>query len=191
MSGVGDLRPADLRVTVDRNAGRYAEAISLAKHVIAGFARSVQLGSHSASCSLLRTPDLIEAGVRNTLKQNLVDLCVVEKRGIQIALYTFTPDLVFGDIAVGDVKYKVTGDWIRSDLYQSVTFAEAFGVQRAVIVCFNENSDSSPRNPIKVGQQLVVQVAWNCDPNVGPASAAQSMLQEVREVLIAKGVEEL
>lgn len=39
---------------------------------------------------------------------------------------TLTPDLVFESMAVGDVKYKIAEEWLRSDLYQAVTFAEGF-----------------------------------------------------------------
>ena len=82
---VGPLRPPDLRVWVDRHASRYSDSLALAKHVLWGTDRSIEVGPASARCFLLRTPDLIEAGVRSVLEKALGDVCVVKKRGLGIS----------------------------------------------------------------------------------------------------------
>lgn len=56
------------------------------------------------------------------MERALSDVCVVKKSrlGIPGTKMTLNPDLMFGDQAVGDVKYKTSHDWVRSDLYQAI-----------------------------------------------------------------------
>ena len=56
------------------------------------------------------------------MERALSDVCVVKKSrlGIPGTKMTLNPDLMFGDQAVGDVKYKTSDDWVRSDLYQAI-----------------------------------------------------------------------
>jgi 5-methylcytosine-specific restriction enzyme subunit McrC len=158
---VGQLRPMDLRVWVDRHASRYSDSVALAKHVLGGTARSIEVGEASARCFLLRTPDLIEAGVRSILEEALRDVCIVKKSGLGIpgTKMTLNPDLNFGDQAVGDVKYKTSDDWVRSDLYQAISFAVGFGVKRCAIVRFCSESEVSVRI-ITVGDVEVAHFGW-------------------------------
>jgi hypothetical protein len=42
---------------------------------------------------------------------------------VEASNVTLNPDLIFGGVAVGDVKYKMwERDWNRVDLYQAITF---------------------------------------------------------------------
>jgi len=96
----------------DRRASRYSDSVALAKHLLWVTARSIEVGDASARCFLVRTPDLIEAGLRSILAEALSDVCLVKKCGLGIpgTKMTLNPDLTFGDQAVGGVKYKTSHD---------------------------------------------------------------------------------
>ncbi|HKH98306.1 MAG TPA: hypothetical protein VJ999_04295 [Candidatus Sulfotelmatobacter sp.] len=183
---VGPLRPVDLRVWVDRHASRYSDSVALAKHLLWGTARSIEVGEASARCFLLRTPDLIEAGVRSLLEKALGDICLVKKCGVGIpgTKMTLNPDLMFGDQAVGDVKYKTSPDWVRSDLYQAISFAVGFGVRRCAIVSFCEQTEVSVK-PITVGNIEVVHFGWPV--GVTPELAEQQLTTRIRSWITSLG----
>jgi hypothetical protein len=77
----------------------------------------------------------VEAGLRHVFQRDLPEYTVV-KQGLRLPPTTMTlnPDLVFGapaTLAVADVKYKIaTDDWKRPDIYQVVTFATAYRVDK-------------------------------------------------------------
>lgn len=107
-------------------------AIALGRNLLRWTGRSLAEGGAAAWTFLIRTPEMVEAGVRSVLAERLGP-GTVRKEGRQLvgSTLTFNPDLVFGGpaVAVGDVKYKLAGgDWDRSDLYQVVAFATAFRV---------------------------------------------------------------
>lgn len=96
-------------------------------------------GTAPAWTFLIRTPELIEDAVRGILRRGLHDIVEVKKSGLQLmpSKLTLNPDLLFGDAAIGDVKYTLLGpDWNRSYLYQAVTFATGFRLPRAGVFGF-------------------------------------------------------
>jgi 5-methylcytosine-specific restriction enzyme subunit McrC len=180
LENVGDLRPVDLRSAIDRRTAYYTDAIALARNVLEGTGRDLRAGAAPGWTFLLRTPDIVESGIRNVLRKGLASKWKVEKRGFQIGNSTMTlnPDLVFDEFAVGDVKYKVAEQWVRSDLYQAVTFAEGFGVKNAAVIGFaSENGSKLPS--LTVGETHLYHFQWRTDSATPPAEAAKALVSEV------------
>src|SRR5205814_9710564 len=114
----------------DRRSGHYADALTLAKHVLHGQGRLFEHGVAPAWTFLIPTPRMVEDGLRNILAERLAPVWDVRKRGHQLqgSTLTFNPDFLFQDgLAVADVKYKLLGShWTRPDLYEVLAFATAF-----------------------------------------------------------------
>lgn len=176
---VGPLRPDDLRTRVDRHVKRYDEAIALARNLIRGVGRGLEVGQSRARCFLLRTPELIEAGIRDVLARELSACTSVSPGSRQIAKtkMTLNPDLVFGELAVGDVKYKVSNEWIRSDVYQGVSFAVGFAVKRCALFSFAEECTASTES-IEIGNISVTHFRWPTQTT--PRDAEYQMLTKVK-----------
>src|SRR5206468_2200533 len=105
----GELRTSDLRVAVDRRTAHYRDALALARHILRGERRTLEHGTQDAWTFLIRTPDLVESGLRQVLSEKLARRHV--KAGtISLPGTTMTanPDLLFdAGLAVADVKYKL------------------------------------------------------------------------------------
>lgn len=133
LSEVGDLRHEDRRATLDPLARVYRDVHPLALLILDGSGVAMREGVNPTWTFLWRTPDVIEAGIRNTLSERLEPHCRITKHGLALVgdmKRTLNPDLVFGGtVAVGDIKYKVTLDGsIRdADLNQVTTFATGYG----------------------------------------------------------------
>jgi 5-methylcytosine-specific restriction enzyme subunit McrC len=175
---VGAIQPADIYATPDRRTQGYAPAVTLAKAVLGRRGYTIASGQSSAWTFLFRTPELVEAGVREILKEALSPICPVTKRGIALkpSKMTLNPDLVFGDpVAVGDVKYKLVGsDWRRDHLYQSTAFAVGFRVLSAAVVGFAVQPLDLPP-PVNVGDVSVAAFAWRANADVEPEAAAKEL----------------
>jgi 5-methylcytosine-specific restriction endonuclease McrBC regulatory subunit McrC len=175
---ISDLHPHDMFAVVDRRTWYYRDAIALAKHILRCVGRTFAAGGESAWTFLVRTPELVEAGVRETLRDVLCDLDI-RKFPAPIVGATFGahPDIVVGSgHAVGDVKYKVTdGSWYRPDLYEVVAFAAAFRCRDAVLITFALGD--LPIRSVGLGDTTVVQVVWNCavDPDTASAKLCDSI----------------
>lgn len=162
MDGVGTIQTNDLRVRIDRLTVNYTRLLSLSRLVLAGLGLTVAAGRHVGTAFLIRTPELIEDGLRSILKDGLQDIKVAKRRlmlgdsGLSI-----NPDLVFGNtIAIADVKYRIFGkDWSKSDLNQVVTFATGFRTKAAAILGFAAENNFIPR-PVLVGDVQVTAFIW-------------------------------
>jgi 5-methylcytosine-specific restriction endonuclease McrBC regulatory subunit McrC len=117
---VGETQPGDLSCVPDPRHKHYRDGLLLAKHVLQQSGRVLAEGSELAWAFLVRTPPLIEAGLRAVLKEALPSLNI---RKARLALgdsgLTVNPDLLIDEgLALADVKYKqCDGEWRRSDLY--------------------------------------------------------------------------
>jgi 5-methylcytosine-specific restriction endonuclease McrBC regulatory subunit McrC len=174
MSEVGELQADDLRVRLDRRTAHYADPWALALHVLQATGRTVAHGGEKAWGFLIRTPEMIEDGLRAILIKSLGEERV-QKKGIQLAgtSLTINPDLLFDKgRAVADVKYKLSsGEWHRPDLYQVIAFAEAFRAPAAALLRFR-----SPGIPemteLAVGDKLITEITWHADDRLEPGEAA-------------------
>ena len=168
MDGVGPLQFGDLRVPIDRRTSSYHDPIVLARHIIGAQGRALAAGDVSARAFLIRTPELIEEGVRKVLAEGMTKLCSVKKEGRQLPETTMTinPDLCFGQVAIGDIKYKLNWtSWSRADLYQSVAFAVGFGRNRALIVSFCDDHRDA-LGPVWFGDVRVDHALWRAVPQL-------------------------
>ncbi len=186
MENVGSLRPSDEYAEVDRRTAHYVDAVSLARHVIHGQGRAIQEGDLPAWGFLIPTPVMVEAGLRAILQENLHPQWNVRKKGIQLSgsRLRFNPDLIFdGDLAVGDVKYKLVGrDWNRLDLYQVLAFGVAYRSRHCAV--FNFRHPNMPTlSPLRVGDTDVVGISWQADEGLDPDEAAQMVVEATRSWL--------
>jgi 5-methylcytosine-specific restriction enzyme subunit McrC len=180
LEDVGALLPGDLVAPVERRTWYYRDAAVLARHILRAVGRSVAGGLASAWTFLIRTPELVETGLRQALIDGMPDVRI-RKVSAPLAGTSMrvNPDLVFGDgRAVGDVKYKRTdAEWNRPDLYEVVAFAAAFRVSDAVLLYFSEVG-IEPRG-VGVGDIQVSSIAWNC--SLTPDVAEGALCRAVRE----------
>jgi 5-methylcytosine-specific restriction endonuclease McrBC regulatory subunit McrC len=182
---VDDLREGDLLATTDRRTHYYADAVALSKQIIRGVDRNLGSGEYRSRTFLFRTPEAVEAGVRQVLQRELPGRVVKSGLMLPPSRMTLNPDLVFDDgRAVGDVKYKLQQpDWRRGDLYQAVTFATGYGSHKAVIIGF-EPSESASRPPsLTIGSVRLTSLSWRADVHVPPTTAGVELAGEVAEWL--------
>jgi hypothetical protein len=181
LDGVGPLRRKDLRVQVDRRTSHYRDALILGRSVLEGGGRSLSGGPEAAWTFLIRTPEMVEEGLRRILVDALAGSHKLTKQGLQLqgSTKTLNPDLVFdGGSAIGDVKYKLTGkDWRTADLYQSVAFATGFGAKRSLVVTFG--NASTPLPALQVGDVRVTNLVWQASDTVQPAAAGTLLASQV------------
>lgn len=181
MEGVGSLRAGDLAVSVDRRTKQYASAVSLARHVILRYGRTLIAGEHLGESFLIRTPEIVESGLRTVLKESLGAKWTIAKRGRQLpnSTMTFNPDLVVNDgLAVADVKYKIASDdWDRGDLYQIVSFATAYRAKQAALLSF-ARSRFPTTTQLRVGDMQVRRLFWPASDDVSPSVASSAMCDQ-------------
>jgi hypothetical protein len=182
MDDVTSIRPGDERARTDRRTAYYGNALGLARHILAGQGRTIGAGGHYARTFLIRTPEMVEEGIRRILQRQLSDRWRIEKRGRQLigSSLTFNPDLVVDDgFAIADVKYKWTEkDWVRSDLYQTVAFAVEYRTNVAALVGFRR-SESDTRAGIHVGEIRIDSMDWFASEDLSPKEAAERLGTEV------------
>lgn len=183
---VSDAHTRDLEVVPDLRAMHYREPVDLAKRVLLGQGVAPRESERGARTFLLRTPEMIEGGVRNLMADGLADHWGLERKphGRQItgSPMTLNPDLVFTGVPVtGDVKYKLPKKWDRKDLYQAVVFATGFKTMRACLVHFEHAGlgHGSSLAELEVGDLVVTPFAWNFGDDVEPADAVQALVDQV------------
>jgi hypothetical protein len=181
LADVGELRPDDSLAATDRRTGHYVDAVLLARSLLRSTGRSLAVGALSAWTFLVRTPEMVEAGIRAVLADYLGST-TVRKEGRQLvgSSLTFNPDLVFGaPNAIGDVKYKIAGgDWNRGDLYQVIAFATAFRVPEALLIRFRP-PEVSPLPDVQVGDIRVREATWLTDAGASAEAAASGLAADV------------
>jgi len=176
---VGELRSGDIHHLPERRSAHYATGLQLARHILAATGRMIAPGSNPAWTFLIRTPELIEDAIRSILRRALCDIIDVKKSGLRLkpSKLTLNPDLLFGNIAVGDVKYSLLGsDWNRSHLYQAVAFATGYRVSRAGVFGFT-SSDLRPPG-LQVGPVHVRAFTWLAKEEVTPEVAEAKLVNE-------------
>jgi len=162
-TGVGRFRVTDLTPPIDRRSHYYADAIRLAQLIVASTTVQLNAGGQQTWTFLIRTPEAIEAGVRNVLQTSLAPDVRVRKYGTRLrpSSLIIEPDLRFDPIgAVGDCKYKICeGEWGRMDLYQSVAFAAGARTSQSCVISFAEK-DLRPPESAHFGSIVVTNLLW-------------------------------
>ena len=182
---VGQLRSSDVRWRADRRAVYYTDATTLARHLILGVGRTISHGEGIATSFLIRTPEMVEKGLKALLSRALPHRRI-EKRGLQLegSTMTLNPDLLFdsGD-AVGDVKYKIlSGEWPRPDLYQLVAFATGFRSSEGILVHF-ASSDEYQLPSVRVGDVQLHAASWGANKEISPEEALGALAVSIDDLL--------
>lgn len=183
LEDVGPLQPTDVWTQTDRRTAHYRDSITLARHIITKDHRHLAHGQKLAWTFLIRTPEMVEAGIRAVITDALRDTVSVVKRGRGLpgSSLTVNPDLVFGGgAAVGDVKYRLNkGDWNRGELYQTVAFAAAFRASQGVVVNFVPSGTQAPP-PVQFGEITVSGLAWPAHETFSSEEARRDFSGSVR-----------
>lgn len=175
LEGIGNIHRSDIGdARAERHTHRYSVPLQLARHVLAGTGRTIDSGPEHGYAFLIRTPEMVEQGIRAVIAKAMAGHAQVTKRTLFLSgsHHSLTPDLSFDETVVGDVKYKLwRGDWDRGDLYQLVTFATGFGADRGLRVGFS-TAPHGP-TPVRVGPVALAAVDWCCDADLDPVEAEQ------------------
>ena len=175
----------DLRCGTDRRTSYYEESLTLARHILSGTGRDLEHGSSQMHAMLVKTPPLVEEGIRRMLAKGLAPSHTVRKESKRISeQHTLNPDLVFNDgSVVGDVKYKLMGEsWSRSDLNQLATFAAGFRAPKGILIGFSNGNHPLPKE-LRVGDHHLRVVAWDASGNLEPKEAANKVVIEVKRFI--------
>jgi hypothetical protein len=188
ITDVSEVQPADFLAKVDRQSGHYADAVSLARHVLLGEGRLIEHGEAPGRTFLVPTPLMVEEALRRLLADALRPEWEVRKKGIQSqgGEMSFNPDLVFDQhLAVGDVKYKLApAGWgeRRNDVNQLTTFAAARLTHRGCIVTFRR-PDSTALGDLTFGTMRIRELCWDADDRIEPAEATMRLIERARSWL--------
>jgi 5-methylcytosine-specific restriction endonuclease McrBC regulatory subunit McrC len=181
MDGIGPMQDRDPHAQPDRRTVYYGDAALLAKHLIDGVGRDLSVGGEPAWTFLIRTPEEVETGLRQALGEALpVPLTPVKRRvslpGTDMAL---NPDLLFCELAVAEVKYKVAEPkWRREDLYELVAFATGLEVEHAAMIDFSVTSQPWLKT-IQVGRVRVTHLTWPAHNGHPPSVALEQFTEQV------------
>jgi 5-methylcytosine-specific restriction enzyme subunit McrC len=182
LDGIGPLLHSDRRLKPDRLSKNYIHPISLARLIIDGCGISLSDGKTKGTTFLLRTPEIIEDGLRSIIAEGLPNIRVTKRRQmLGDSGISMNPDIVFGErLAIADVKYKYFGrDWNRNDLNQIIAFATAFESQRCALFGFVSEPIFQKTTSINVGRLEATRVAWPVGSDLSPELVAQTMIQEL------------
>lgn len=183
---VGELRHEDRKARLDRLTKSYEEVLPLATMVLDAGGIQSRIGGCVGSAFLLRTPEIIEDGVRSVIA-DLVPELDVKKRKLVLgdSGLSLNPDLVFlKGAAVGDVKYRFLGrDWDRPSLNQAVTFATGFGAAKCGVVGFTAAPGTGAPRAVQVGVVEARSFAWDAREVAEPTDSAQEIADEIKSWL--------
>lgn len=172
---VSEAARADLRTQVSRETSSYRDAVHLAKHLLRGIHRELAEGSENAWCFLWPTPGAVEEGLREVVRSELDALCSVTKTSVKHGELTFNPDLVVGELTIGDIKYSLdTGGWRRDDIEQLLAFAVAFNRDEALLL--NLSQGHLITKYAQVHAVTLARLSWNI---VEPVAAAEQSFREL------------
>ncbi len=183
MDGVGRLVATDRHARVCRLTLAYAGALPLAKLVLEYGGISTRIGSCEGRAFLLRTPEIIEDGMRRIIAAGLEGVPVRKQRlilgksGVSI-----NPDLVFeSGLAVGDVKYKLLArEWDTTSLYQVVAFSAGFNASHCAIFGFSRQKEAALPPEVALGGIAAKAFAWNAAVGAIPDESAAQLVNGVR-----------
>jgi 5-methylcytosine-specific restriction enzyme subunit McrC len=183
MSHIGPLTWADRRIRPDRLSANYVRACSIAQLILGGCGITTSSGRLHGTTFLVRTPEIVEDGLRNILR-DAFPVIGVSKRKLMLGAtgLSMSPDLVFGrNLAIGDVKYRhLSNNWSRSDLNQAVAFATAFGVQDCAVFGFIGGPEAPRPRPVPVGPVNARTFGWIASRDSSPQRSAEQLVGEVR-----------
>lgn len=177
---VGECSVSDQLMQFERRTQHYRDAHLLALHVIRSSGRYLGHGTSASWAFLIRTPLMVEDGIRRILSAHCHGWSLgKQRRRLGASSMTLNPDMVVEDgLAIADVKYKLSGkEWNRADLYEVVTFATGYRTPFAAIIDFRE-PETPPVATVPVGDISVAKVSWPADASLKPDEAASCVVDE-------------
>lgn len=159
---------------------RYRRAVELARAILSHVGRDLNPGRAAAYSFLVRTPPLIEDGIREILRDGLYPSRVTAGgRVLSPSQVRSVPDLLAGEKPLtADVKYKHFGEsWNRQDLAQGVFFASSYSSPAGAVIGFNSQSTSLPTVP--VGPIEITPITWNASDSSAPRESASQLVADV------------
>jgi|AntAceMinimDraft_1070359.scaffolds.fasta_scaffold35480_2 hypothetical protein len=189
MADVGPLEYADTRVRLDSLTSSYSRVLPLSLLVLSGYGISSTYGKTQGLAFLVRTPELVEDGLRSILAEDISSPKITKRKfmlgdsGLSI-----NPDLIFGDgFAIGDVKYKqLQSVWNKPDFNQLVTFATGFQSNHAILVGFASSETAVLPKPVQIGGVSTTVLGWLTTDATSPESSRNQLVAEVKHWLLNK-----
>jgi hypothetical protein len=197
-AGISPFKESDLDWNPDRSSEVWQPTFDLASRIIRATGQSIVSGNSSGQSFLLRTPSIIEDGIREILSHHLSAFVNVSKRPKTLIPETLSanPDLVLDPSSettklptvllddgfiVGDVKYKKSdGKWFRPDLSQLVFFASSYESKAGFLVNFASEVPSSVYSDAEIGNVPYRMISWDTNL-IDPNEAEIKFVHEVRE----------
>ncbi len=184
LSDVGDAEHNDLELPSRTFPPRYRQAVDLAISVIRNSGRNLSAGNRTAGSFLIRTPNLIEDGIREIIKEAVAPVPV--SRGGKVLLptsLTSNPDILLSrPPKTADVKYKFFGSmWNRADLAQGVFFAESYGSTKGAVIGFSNGPHRLPEVP--VGRITISPLFWDVAEGANPQESANRLIRSIENWL--------
>jgi 5-methylcytosine-specific restriction enzyme subunit McrC len=190
MDGIGPLAHADSRGKPDRLSKNYIRPVSLARLILGTCGISLSNGETEGTSFLLRTPEIIEDGLRSIIAAGMPNIQVTKRRQmLGDSGISMNPDIVFGNkLAIADVKYKYFGrDWNRNDFNQIVAFATAFDSRHCALFGFVSETNFSKSVFVRVGRVEATRIAWPVGPGTSPEKVSQLMVASLENWLLERG----
>jgi hypothetical protein len=134
----------------------------------------------------MKTADVIESGIRYFLNQNLPEelSCSPTEKPVETLKNKRRPDLLFGNppIAIGDVKYKVWSKKVdAADINQSIAFAVAAKVNKALIIGFSDKTYNNKINYDMYDDIEITSTSWLID--IDPVESSKKLIGEITKFL--------
>jgi len=161
----------------NRMERHYISAVKPAALILRNQSTALSSGVSTASAFLVDMNRLVEKFIEDRVGRYLESGLRLEPQKTRWLddgrVVSYRPDLVVAreghPIAVADVKYKAVDDWSEvgnADFYQVHTYAQALGLDRAVLVTCTAEGPSNPRDTVVVSRTGVEVVLWPIDLSV-------------------------
>jgi 5-methylcytosine-specific restriction enzyme subunit McrC len=161
----------------NRMERHYISAVKPAALILRNHTTALSSGGSAASSFLVDMNRLVEKFIEDRIGRYLDAGLRLEPQKVRWLdvdrVVSYRPDLVVArdghPIAVADVKYKAVDEWSEvenADIYQVHTYAQALGLDRAVLVTCTAGRPSNPRGTVVIGGTGVEIVLWPIDLSV-------------------------
>ena len=148
----------------------YEQALVGAKNILQSYGAEVTVGDITASARMMNTFMVIENGLRYFLNQNLPEKFMCNSKptskNSRDGKYSFNRFSLWNNCRkyyAGDIKYKYwtsQNKFIR-DLQQSITFTNAYKVQKGIIIGFSDSSFNPSNYHDKIGEIDFFVATWD------------------------------
>ena len=172
----------------NRMEQHYISAVKPAALILRNQTTALSSGTSKASAFLVDMNRLVEKFIEIRIKRYLesgLQLELQKSRWLDAGrVVSYRPDLVVAreghPIAVADVKYKAIDDWTEvgnADIYQVHTYAQALGLDRAVLVTCTAERPEEPSSKVTISRTGVEIVLWPIDLSVPIADIEAQLLE--------------